>query len=165
LLFFMAELARISGVAAGRSYRRFGKARGTIGAGAGVAKIFSGGAVFIGAGAGLTTVPTIGDTVIVGTAAAALTPRLPISYDPIGIPARALPPGTRGDVDVDVPVGFDDAATLLEPEPHIPDIPDVSTIPAVVDMPEAADIPEVDDIPDAAAVAGDVPATVIPPPS
>src|SRR5439155_6007449 len=72
-------------------------------------------------------VPTVGNTPIVGTAAAELTPRLPISVDPIGIPVRAPPPGAVDDV------GVDDEVTLLEPEPHIPDDPDVSSIPEVVD--------------------------------
>ena len=106
--------------------------------------------------------PTVGDTVIVGTAAAELTPRLPISKDPKGIPVRAALPG----VVVDVDVGVDDEAMLLEPEPHIPDNPDVSRIPEVVDIPDVADIPGVDipddvDIPGVAAVAP----IVIPPPS
>jgi len=92
------------------------------------------------------TVPTVGDTGI-GTAAAELTPRLPISVDPNGIPVRATPPGAVGDVDV----GVDDAAMLPEPEPHIPDNPEVSSIPDVVDSP--------------AAVAGAPVPIVIPPPS
>jgi hypothetical protein len=80
-----------------------------------------------------TMVPAVGDTPIVGTGAAELTPRLPISVDPNGIPARATPPGVVGDV------GVEDEATLLEPEPHIPDNPDVSGIPDVVDIPDVAD--------------------------
>ena len=55
-------------------------------------------------------VPTVGKTPIVGTAAAELTPRLPISVDPNGIPVRAPPPGTVGDVEV----GVDEEAMLLE---------------------------------------------------
>jgi hypothetical protein len=104
----------------------------------------------------------VGNTLIVGTAAGELTPRLPISMEPNGIPVRAAPPGVVGDV------GVDDAAMLLEPEPHIPDNPDVSSIPEVVDMPDVADIPDdVDmtddvDIPGVAAV--EVP-IAIPPPS
>jgi hypothetical protein len=107
-------------------------------------------------------VNTLGDTLIVGTAAAELTPRLPTSTDPNGSPVRAAPPGVVGDV------GADDEAMLLEPEPHIPDNPDVSIIPEVVDIPDVADIPDdVDipadvDIPDVATAP--VPA-VIPPPS
>src|ERR1700738_4580322 len=87
------------------------------------------------------TVPTMGNTPNVGTAGAELTPRLLISIEPNGIPVRAAPPGAVGCVDV----GLDDAAMLLEPEPHIPDIPDVSSVPGVVDMP-------VDDIPGIAMV-------------
>src|SRR5215510_13599936 len=73
-------------------------------------------------GVEVITLPVVGDTLIIGTDAAELTPRLPISVDPNGIPVRATPPGVVGDVDV----GVDDAARLPEPEPHIPDIPDVS---------------------------------------
>jgi hypothetical protein len=75
-----------------------------------------------------------GVAVGVGTAAAELTPRLPISVDPKGIPVRALPPGVVGDVDV----GVDDAATLLEPEPHLPDKPGVFTVAEVVGVPDVA---------------------------
>jgi hypothetical protein len=105
-----------------------------------------GGEVMVGIIGTGPTVTTVGDTLIIGTAAAVLTPRLPISIDPNGIPVRAAPPGVVGDVDV----GADDEAMLLEPEPHIPDNPDVSSIPEVVD------------IPDVAAVAVPI---VIPPPS
>jgi hypothetical protein len=109
-------------------------------------------------GADVATLPTVGDTPSVGTAAAELTPRLPISVDPNGIPVRALPPGVVGDVDV----GVDDEAILPEPEPHIPDIPAVSGIPEVVDVPGDIDVAMVPDIAEVAAVA--VPAA-IPPPS
>jgi hypothetical protein len=107
---------------------------------------------------------TVGDTVIVGTAAAELTPRLPISNDPSGIPVRATPPGAMGAVEV----GVDDEATLLEPAPHIPDIPAVSIIPEVVDIPDVlkrfveSEIPEVDAPGIAVLAALPVP---IPPPS
>jgi hypothetical protein len=87
------------------------------------------------------TVPTMGDTFTVGTAGMELTPRLPISVDPNGTPVRAPPPGVVDDVDV----GEDEAAILLEPEPHVPDVavPDVAV----------------------AAVAGDAVPTAVPPPS
>jgi hypothetical protein len=101
-------------------------------------------------------VPTVGNTLIVGTAAAELTPRLPISVDPIGIPVRAPPPGVVGDVDV----GVDEEAMLLEPEPHIPDIPEVSSIPDVADI-----APDVAVLPDIAPVAGGVVPIAVPPPS
>ena len=71
----------------------------------------------------------------------------------------------------DVDIGFDDAATLLEPEPHIPVNPDVSGIPEDVDGPDVAeiavdvDIPDEADVPGIAAVVGVVVAVVIPPPS
>jgi hypothetical protein len=107
---------------------------------------------------------TVGDTVIVGTAAAELTPRLPISNDPSGIPVRATPPGAVGAVEV----GVDDEATLLEPAPHIPDIPAVSSIPEVVDIPDVLkravelEIPDID-APDIAELP--VAPVPIPPPS
>lgn len=63
---------------------------------------------------------TVGATVMVGTIAAELTPRLPISVEPIGMPVRITPPGATGEV------GIDDAARLLDPAPHMLDIPDVS---------------------------------------
>ena len=71
----------------------------------------------------------------------------------------------------DVDVGDDDAAMLLEPEPHIPVRPDVSSIPEDVDSPDVAEIAVDVDIPDdapgVAAVAGVVVpvAIAIPPPS
>lgn len=108
------------------------------------------------------TEPTMGDTLSVGTAAAELTPRFPISLDPSGIPVRATPPGV---------VGVEDAVMLLEPEPHIPDIPEVCSISEVVDIPDVAEIaadvesPGEVDIPDVAAVAGAVVPAAIPPPS
>src|SRR6267142_6530892 len=89
----------------------------------------------VGANALGPTVPIMGNTPIVGTAGAELTPRLLISIEPNGVPVRATPPGAVGDVDV----GVDDEAMLLEPEPHIPDMPDVS-IPEVVDIPGGIDI-------------------------
>jgi hypothetical protein len=95
------------------------------------------------------TVTTVGDTLIIGTAAAELTPRLPISIDPNGIPVRAPPPAVVGDVEV----GVEEEAMLLEPEPHIPDIPEVSSMPDEVD------------IPDVAVVAGAAVPTATPPPS
>jgi hypothetical protein len=111
------------------------------------------------------TVPTMGNTPVVGTAGAELTPRLPISIEPNGIPVRAAPPGVVGIVDVDV--GVDDDAMLLEPEPHIPDIPDVSSIPEDVDIPDDidVDVPEVAVLPVVAAVAGVAVPAAIPPPS
>ena len=79
----------------------------------------------------------------------------------------------------DVDVGLDDAAMLLEPEPHIPVSPDVSGIPEDIDSPDVAeiavevDIPDDVDVPDGAtppvvdAVVGIVVpvAIAIPPPS
>jgi hypothetical protein len=71
-----------------------------------------------------------------------------------------------------VDVGLDDAAMLLEPEPHIPVNPDVASIPEVVVTPDVADILEEVDIPDdvdrlpgVAAAAGVVAPVAIPPPS
>ena len=112
----------------------------------------------VGAG---PTVGTEGDTLTIGTAAAALTPRFPISVDPNGIPVRVTPPDVVGVVDV----GADDEAMLLEPEPHIPDNPAVSVIPKVVEIPDVDNIPDDIDIPDVAAVAGAADPIVTPPPS
>jgi len=103
----------------------------------------------------------VGSTLIVGTAAAELTPRLPISVDPSGIPVRATPPGVVGDVDV----GVEEEATLLDPEPHIPVMPEVSSMPEVVDIPDVDQIPDDVEIPDVTAVAGAVVPMAIPPPS
>jgi hypothetical protein len=114
------------------------------------------------------TLPVIGNTLVVGTAATELTPRLPISVESRGIPARTFV------VVDDVDVGAD-VATPVEPEPHIPDNPAVVAIPEVIDNPEVAGIPA--DIPDTAAVsvvavatvdavaAVVVPLSVMPPPS
>src|SRR6267378_4247258 len=90
----------------------------------------------VGANALGPAAPTMGNTPNVGTAGAELTPRLLISIEPNGIPVRAAPPGTVDVVD-NVDVGADDAAMLLEPDPHVPDIPDVS-IPEGVDIPDVA---------------------------
>jgi hypothetical protein len=87
---------------------------------------------------------------------------LPISVESSGIPARAL-----GAADAEV--GVDDEATLVAPEPHIPDEPAVVAVPDVDDNPEVADIP--DDIVAGAAAAmdavagGEIPFSVMPPPS
>jgi hypothetical protein len=105
--------------------------------------------------------PIVGDTPGVGTTAPELTPRLPISVDPKGSPVRAAPPGVVGEVDV----GVEDAAMLFDPEPHIPDRPEVSTIPEVVNIPDVADIPDDVGIADVAAVAGAVVPSATPPPS
>jgi hypothetical protein len=115
------------------------------------------------------TLPVMGDTLGVGTTCAALTPRLLIPVESSGTPARAPPLVVVGDVDV----GLDDAARLLEPEPHIAVRPDVSSIPEDVDSPDVAasavdvDIPDDATPPDVAAVAGVVVpvAIAIPPPS
>ena len=77
------------------------------------------------------------------------------------------------DVDVGVDdVGLDDAAMLLEPDPHIPDSPDVASIPEVIDTPDVADTPDdveipddVDALPGIAVLPGIVVAPAIPPPS
>jgi hypothetical protein len=65
--------------------------------------------------------------------------------EPNGIPVRAKPPGVVGNVDVDV--GVDDEAILLEPEPHIPDIPDVLSrdvdVPDVIVISDDVDVPGV----------------------
>ena len=75
----------------------------------------------------------VGKTPIVGTAAAELTPRSPISVGAERDSVRAPPPGVVGEVDVGVD---EEVPMLLEPEPHIPDNPDVCSIPDVVDIPD-----------------------------
>src|ERR1700754_256578 len=90
------------------------------------------------------TVPTTGDTVGIGTAGTPLTPRLLISVEPNGIPVRLTPPGAVGVVEV----GVDDDATLVEPEPHIPDMPAVSSVPEVADAPDVPKGTEEFEIPD-----------------
>jgi len=95
------------------------------------------------AGATMLWVPKMGEVLGVGTGAIELTPRLLISVEPSGIPARALVLNM-----VDDALGVEDAVMLVEPDPHIPDIPDVSSTPEEVDIPELCSIPEVVDIPD-----------------
>ena len=103
----------------------------------------------------------------VGSSAAELTPRLLISVEPRGMPVLALPPGVVGAVEL----GLEDAAMLLEPEPHMLDIPAVSSVPDVVDIPELCVISDVVDSDDAAVfptappVTGVDPAIAMPPPS
>lgn len=104
-------------------------------------------------------VPAMGG--VIGTPAAELTPRLPISLDPSGIPVRAAPPGVIDEVDV----GVEDDAMLLEPEPHIPVIPEVSSMPEVVDIPDVDGIVDDVEVPAIAAEAGAAVPGDIPPPS
>jgi hypothetical protein len=59
-----------------------------------------------------------------------------------------------------VDAGLDEAAMLLEPEPHIPDMPDVSSIPEDVDIPGDVEV-----MPGSTAEAGDEAPTAVPPPS
>src|SRR6266403_782727 len=108
-----------------------------------------------------------GETVGTGTVGAEHTPRLLISKDPKGIPVRAPPPGVAGNVEF----GVVDAAMLPEPEPHIPDNPEVSSIPEdpddigisdVTDVPGEVDVPVA---PEFAALAGAAVPAAIPPPS
>jgi len=130
------------------------------------------------------TVGTVGATLAapsgtagVGSSAAELTPRLPISVEPRGIPVLGLPPGVVDAVELEL----EDAAMLLEPEPHMPDKPAVSSVPEVDDIPELCVIPDVD-IDEVAAIPDDMsidaavfpaalpatavdPAIAIPPPS
>jgi hypothetical protein len=122
------------------------------------------------------TVPVMGNTLGSGTAGVEPTQRLLISKDPKGIPVRAPPPGVVGDVEV----GLDDAATLPEPEPHIPDIPDVSSVPGAPELIGNSDVTVIGGnvdaaavvvvvgiavVPELAAVAGAAVPTAIPPPS
>lgn len=139
-------------------------------------------AIEAGAVAGAVTVGTVGAMLPVtsgaagaGSSVAELTPRLPISVESSGMPVLGLPPGVVGAVEL----GLEDAAKLLEPEPHMPDMPAVSSVPDVVDIPEPGvivDIDEVAAIPDDISIEAAVfpaalpaavvdPAIAIPPPS
>ena len=82
--------------------------------GAATAAVFGAGIVKAGTvGIVGAMVLMVGVTVTIGTATAELTPRLPISVGPIGMPVRGTPPGVVGDI------GVDDAAGLPEPAPHM----------------------------------------------
>jgi hypothetical protein len=73
----------------------------------------------------------------------------------------------------DVTVGAEDETMLLDPEPHIPDVPDVSSIPEDVDIAGDVDVPAFDGVgtprtgrvPGSTAVAGAEFPGVVPPPS
>jgi hypothetical protein len=73
----------------------------------------------------------------------------------------------------DVADGAEDEAMLLEPEPHIPDVPDVSSIPEDVDIAGDVDVPAFDGVgipgigrvPGSTAAAGVEAPGVVPPPS
>jgi hypothetical protein len=54
---------------------------------------------------------------------------------------------------------------LLEPEPHIPDIPDVSIIPEDVDIPDDVDTPGKGIVPGSTGAAGAEAPAAVPPPS
>jgi len=108
--------------------------------------------------------PTVGDAMLgSGTIAAELTPRLPISVEPRGMPVRAVPPCVVGEV------GVDDAAGMPAPEPHMPDMPDVSIMADVVGSADEFDGPAADGfgvaVGEEAAVAGIAIPTDMPPPS
>jgi hypothetical protein len=81
---------------------------------------------------------------------------LPISTEPSGTPARGMPQVVVGDV------GVDEAAMLVEPEPHIADIPAVSIAPEADMAPALCVIPEVIDKPEVAGGA-DALAMAVPP--
>ena len=124
------------------------------------------------------TLPVTSGTAGVGSSAAELTPRLPSSVEPRGTPVLGLPPSVVGAVEA----GLEDAAMLLEPEPHMPDMPAVLSEPEVLGIPELCIVPDIIDIDEVAAipdevsidatmfpavppVAGVDPAIAIPPPS
>jgi hypothetical protein len=72
----------------------------------------------------------------------------------------------------DVAVGVEDETMLLEPEPHIPDVPDVSSMCEDVDIPgvdvpafDAVGTPGIGRVPGSTAVAGAAAPGVVPPPS
>jgi hypothetical protein len=116
-----------------------------------------------------TVEPTVlakGDTPAVGMGAAELMPALLISEESSGIPVRETALPALDEVDK----GVDDALTLLEPDPHIPDIPAVSM--AAVGA-ESIDVDEIAGavpsraavLPAIAPVAGAAAPAAIPPPS
>lgn len=78
-----------------------------------------------------TAAPTGNVLVIDVEGSIGLTPALPISNEPNGIPVRAAPPGVTGDV-----AAIDDAL-LLEVEPHGPDM----LAPLAIDVPAPIPIP------------------------
>jgi hypothetical protein len=93
-----------------------------------------------------------------------LTPALLISDESSGMPGGGTPPAAVGEVDD----GADDAAIFVEPEPHMPDIPDVSIIPEeMLDVGAIAlDVPgDAAVSPATAPVAGAADPATIPPPS
>jgi hypothetical protein len=123
--------------------------------GAATAVVLGVGSVTVGTvGIAGAMVLTVGATVMVGTAAAELIPRLPISVEPIGMPVRITPPGATGEV------GVDDAARLPDPAPHMLDIPDVSIRADVGGMPDDDTIGIVDIV-----LCGVTVPTATPPPS
>jgi hypothetical protein len=67
----------------------------------------------------------------------------------------------------DVDVGAEDETILLEPEPHIPDIPDVSSIPNDIEvpLPEDVEAPGMGIVPGSTAAAGAAAPGAVPPPS
>jgi hypothetical protein len=63
-------------------------------------------------------------------------------------------------------VGLEDAVAPLEPEPHIPDRPEVSIIAEVVGIPDPVDAPgDAAEAPADAPVAGVADPIAVPPPS
>jgi hypothetical protein len=103
-----------------------------------------------------------GDTPGVATGAAELTPALLISDESSGMPVRGTPPMVTDEVD-----GVDDAITLLEPDPHIPDMPEVSIVAEIPDVGDiAAAMPGVAAVvPAIPPVAGATDPAPVPPPS
>jgi hypothetical protein len=81
----------------------------------------------------------------VGTTSNGLTPALPISTEPNGIPVRAAPPGEVGDV------AADDEALLLELVPHVPEVaaPPGNDVPVPTPSPPPSKVVLEPDIPDA----------------
>jgi hypothetical protein len=94
-------------------------------------------------------------------AAAELIPALLISDESSGMPVRGTPPMVIGVVDV----GVDDAMTLLEPDPHIPDMPEVSIAADDVGDIVAVMLGAAAVVPAIPPVAGAVDPAAVPPPS
>jgi len=79
-----------------------------------------------------------------GTISNGLTPALPISTEPNGIPVRAAPTGEVGDV------AADDEALLLELVPHVPEVaaPPDNDVPVPTPSPPPSKVVLEPDIPD-----------------
>lgn len=129
--------------------------------------VAAGGAIIVGAPTG-AMLGSVGDVIVESTddvpasefgavtVVIGLTPALPISYEPSGMPVRAAPPVVSGVVDV-----ADEAVVVL---PHGPDVPGTVGVPDVtapIDVP----IVVVVGVPIVVPVVAPIVPVVMPPPS